>query len=103
MLIKYKSTLYERCEVVGLIKLNYQKMILKEVAKPDTLDAVLIQTNEVKMGYGDEFQWVSCPICNGKTRIKVMRDTVLYLFPLYCPKCKKEMIISLVRFKMQVH
>lgn len=34
--------------------------------------------------------WVRCPICGGKTRIKVYKETVLVRFPLYCPKCKKE-------------
>lgn len=39
-------------------------------------------------------KWVSCPICNNKTRIKVRPDTVLENFPLFCPKCKQETIIS---------
>ncbi len=51
----------------------------------------------------NDYQWVKCPICGGKTRTKVGRDTVLYLFPLYCPKCKKETTVSVVRFKMHVH
>ena len=44
--------------------------------------------------------WVHCPICNGKTRIKVNLDTVLVRFPLYCPKCKKETKIDIVNLKM---
>ena len=36
----------------------------------------------------------SSPICNNKTRIKVRPDTVLENFPLFCPKCKRETIIS---------
>lgn len=40
-------------------------------------------------------KWVLCPICNNKTRIKVRHDTVLENFPLYCPKCKQETIISI--------
>ena len=39
-------------------------------------------------------KWVLCPICNNKTRIKVRPDTVLENFPLFCPKCKQETIIS---------
>ena len=35
-------------------------------------------------------EWVICPICNNKTRIKIRKDTQLKNFPLYCPKCKKE-------------
>lgn len=48
----------------------------------------------------NESLWVRCPICNGKTRIKVYRDTVLVRFPLYCPKCKKETNIDVVQLKM---
>lgn len=51
----------------------------------------------------EEFQWVKCPICGGKTRTKVLHDTVLYLFPLYCHKCKKETTVSVVQYRMHVH
>lgn len=46
--------------------------------------------------------WVRCPICNGKTRTKVYADTVLVKFPLFCPKCKKEVRIDVVQLKMVV-
>lgn len=48
----------------------------------------------------NEALWVRCPICNGKTRIKVYHETVLVQFPLYCPKCKKETKIDVVQLKM---
>lgn len=44
--------------------------------------------------------WVPCPICNEMTEIKVFEDTVLVKFPLYCPKCKKETVINVVKLKM---
>lgn len=44
--------------------------------------------------------WVRCPVCGGKTRTKVYEDTVLVKFPLYCPKCKKEIRIDVVQLKM---
>lgn len=44
--------------------------------------------------------WIRCPICNGKTRTKVYRDTVLLNFPLFCPKCKKEIRVNVVKLKM---
>jgi len=40
-------------------------------------------------------KWVLCPVCGSKTRIKVRLETVLENFPLYCPKCKKEIVISI--------
>lgn len=44
--------------------------------------------------------WVPCPICNEITEIKVFEDTVLVKFPLYCPKCKHETVINVVKLKM---
>ena len=42
------------------------------------------------------------PICGGKTRTKVYEDTVLVNFPLYCPKCKREFKVDLVKLRMVV-
>lgn len=39
-------------------------------------------------------KWLICPICSNKTRNQVREDTVLFNFPLYCPKCKKESLIE---------
>lgn len=41
-----------------------------------------------------EIEWVLCPVCKSKTRIKVLPDTVLENFPLFCPKCKQETLIN---------
>lgn len=46
--------------------------------------------------------WVRCPTCGGKTRTKVYEDTVLIKFPLYCPKCKTEILIDVVKLKMVI-
>ena len=46
--------------------------------------------------------WIRCPICDGKTRTKVYADTVLVNFPLFCPKCKKEIRIDVVQLKMVI-
>ena len=46
--------------------------------------------------------WVRCPLCNQKTRTKVCKDSVLLNFPLYCPKCKREAIVNIVKLKMVV-
>jgi len=49
-----------------------------------------------KEGHKMEIQtaWIFCPICGNKTRNKMMDNTELKNFPLYCPKCKKETIIN---------
>lgn len=50
----------------------------------------------------NESRWIRCPICSGKTRTKVYSDTVLVRFPLFCPKCKNECLIDVVKLKMVV-
>ena len=42
----------------------------------------------------DSFEWLLCPVCNSKTRIKLRLDTELKNFPLFCPKCKQETLIN---------
>ncbi len=39
-------------------------------------------------------EWIYCPICGNKTRLKIREDTKLENFPLYCPKCKQESLIE---------
>ena len=46
--------------------------------------------------------WIRCPICQEKTRTKVREETVLINFPLYCPKCRKEVLVNVVQLKMIV-
>ena len=48
---------------------------------------------EVRWHLMIENNWILCPICRNKTRIKIRGDTVLENFPLYCPKCKQENLI----------
>jgi len=49
-----------------------------------------------------ETHWLRCPICNGKTRVKVQDNTVLLNFPLYCSKCKRETMVNVVQLKMTI-
>ena len=44
--------------------------------------------------------WIYCPVCGGKTRTKVCKETVLVNYPLYCPKCKTEMLIDVAQLKI---
>ena len=41
-----------------------------------------------------KIEFLLCPVCKNKTRIKLRPDTVLENFPLFCPKCKRETLIS---------
>ena len=43
-------------------------------------------------------KWLLCPSCGGKTRVKLRQDTELRNFLLFCPKCKREVLISVSEF-----
>jgi uncharacterized protein YbaR (Trm112 family) len=47
-------------------------------------------------------KWILCPICENKTRLKIREDTRLENFPLYCPKCKQETLISAQQMNIAV-
>ena len=47
-------------------------------------------------------QWILCPVCGNKTRLKIREDTELKNFPLFCPKCKQEALINIQKFNMSV-
>lgn len=49
-----------------------------------------------------EASFVRCPLCGGKTRAKLLPETVLKHYPLFCPKCRKEVIISAERLKIKI-
>jgi uncharacterized protein YbaR (Trm112 family) len=49
-----------------------------------------------------EMEWVVCPICNNKTRIKIREDTIMENFPLFCPKCKQEKVINVQNLQITV-
>jgi DNA-directed RNA polymerase subunit RPC12/RpoP len=45
-------------------------------------------------------EWIRCPICGGKTRDKMRKDTILQNFPLFCPKCKHETLINVKKLQI---
>lgn len=47
-------------------------------------------------------EWILCPVCGSKTRDKIRTDTVLINYPLYCPKCKQNSLISANNMKITV-
>ena len=42
----------------------------------------------------EKTEWIRCSGCGNKTRLQIREDTELKNFPLYCPKCKQETLIS---------
>lgn len=49
-----------------------------------------------------EIEWIKCPICGKKTRDKIREDTIIKNFPVFCPKCKQEILINVEQFKITV-
>ncbi|MCI8427911.1 MAG: conjugal transfer protein [Lachnospira sp.] len=47
-------------------------------------------------------KWLLCPVCGNKTRLKLREDTILENFPLYCPKCKQEILINVQQMNMSI-
>ena len=48
------------------------------------------------------FEWVHCPVCGNKTRLRIRKDTELKNFPLYCPKCKQENLIEIKNLHIKI-
>ena len=48
-------------------------------------------------------EWIRCPICGGKTRDKMRKDTILQNFPLFCPKCKHETLINVKKLQIIIN
>lgn len=48
-----------------------------------------------------EEKWVLCPLCGGKTRLRILQKTVLQNFPLFCPKCCRETVINARNFQIE--
>lgn len=47
-------------------------------------------------------EWIFCPICKNKTRLKIREDTEIKNFPLFCPKCKQESLINVKELNIEV-
>lgn len=50
----------------------------------------------------NEMEWIRCPACKSKTRLRIQEDTELKNFPLYCPKCKQETLIEVKNSQITV-
>lgn len=47
-------------------------------------------------------EWVLCPQCQSKTRLKIRENTELKWFPLFCPKCKQETLMNVKQFNVTI-
>ena len=49
-----------------------------------------------------EVEWLLCPVCGNKTRIRIRNDTIIVKFPLYCPKCRQENLINVRQLNISI-
>ena len=47
-------------------------------------------------------EWIRCPVCGNKTRNKIREETILKNYPLYCPKCRREILIETKNLQVTV-
>ena len=47
-------------------------------------------------------EWIICPICENKTRLKMCDNTILNKLQLYCPKCRQETLKNVDSIKITV-
>ena len=50
----------------------------------------------------EEKHWVLCPVCGAKTRLQLLPETELKVFPLFCPKCRQESIVNVKNFITEI-
>lgn len=50
----------------------------------------------------DMSEWICCPVCGSKTQDKIRADTIMKDLPVFCPKCKREILIDVEQFKITV-
>ena len=48
----------------------------------------------------NETEWILCPICGGKMRDKIRKDTIMKNYPVFCPKCKREILINVENYNV---
>ena len=46
------------------------------------------------------FRFLPCPICGTPTNTKVLPETILIRYPLFCEKCRQEILVDVVKMKM---
>ena len=47
-----------------------------------------------------KFRFLPCPICGTQSDTKVLSETVLVRYPLFCTNCRQEVLVDVVKMKM---
>ena len=57
---------------------------------------MMMQNNQSRTGF------LLCPRCGRKTRTMIREDTELIRFPLFCPKCRYECVVTFKKGKLEI-
>lgn len=50
----------------------------------------------------DENGWLYCPQCRQKTEYRVRSDTMVYHWPMCCPRCHRESVVNIFEGKVEL-
>ena len=50
----------------------------------------------------EDTDWLICPNCGEKTGVKLMPDTELRNYPLFCRKCRMECVVGVKNYVVKV-
>ena len=57
---------------------------------------MMMQNNQSRTGF------LLCPRCGRKTRTMIREDTELIRFPLFCPKCRYECVVTFKKGNLEI-
>ena len=89
---------HEQCKLERKPRAVSRKRRRKTASLPSVRKRRKPSTEEDNM----KIEWILCPFCGSKTRLKIRDDTVLENFPLYCPKCKHETLIAVRQLNLSI-
>lgn len=76
-----------------LIKGSNQSHLKMKIFLPSMIEEVILLRKT---------EWSLCPICDRKMHNKIKEDIKLKNFPIYCPKCNREMVVDVEQFIVSV-
>ena len=60
----------------------------------------IIYSNKGESNMQRTFRFLPCPICGTQSDTKVLPETVLVRYPLFCAKCRQEILVDVVKMKV---
>jgi len=62
---------------------------------PDDVKTYILSRAINRKGRENVKNFILCPVCTRKTKVKIRDDTEIKNFPLYCTFCKNETVITI--------